>query len=236
TSNPSTPSRSSEATSERLRSQLVSVGERSIGFDKVIGEEAARRRSSGEYRITELAETVSRQNKALPDEVGREDRAAGGRWCMANDVLDKLQNSVIGKLEQVTKLVEDLALCETQGLRGMGAVSDEPLRWDVLYYIYEQTSNAHQHSEERTAAVMQGARVVAESDLACKSVLPVGMQGLCVALRLLVEPGETKSSARFIQQRFQQDGNSIQTQLMQLTDHNEPQLFRASPVEPVVEH
>ncbi|KAF4735962.1 hypothetical protein FOZ62_026092, partial [Perkinsus olseni] len=33
--------------------------------------------------------------------------------------------------------------------------SDEPLRRDVLHYIYEQTSNVHQHSEECTAAIMQ---------------------------------------------------------------------------------
>ncbi|KAF4707671.1 hypothetical protein FOZ62_028503 [Perkinsus olseni] len=61
-----------------------------------------------------------------------------------------------------------------------------------------------------------------------------------VAQAHLVENlSETKSTARFIQQRFEQDGSkldSIQTQLMQLTDHNEPQLFRASPVAPVVEH
>ncbi|KAF4678705.1 hypothetical protein FOZ60_016243 [Perkinsus olseni] len=33
--------------------------------------------------------------------------------------------------------------------------SDDPLRRDVLHYIYEQTSNVHQHSEECTAAIMQ---------------------------------------------------------------------------------
>ncbi|KAF4666984.1 hypothetical protein FOL46_002770 [Perkinsus olseni] len=123
TSNPSTPPRSAEATSERLRSQLLSVGERFIGFDKVIGEEAARRRTSEEHRITDLAETVSRLDKALSDEVRRRTESTNTLTRvteqMANDMLEKLQNSVIGKLEQVTKLVENLALRTTTLERGM---------------------------------------------------------------------------------------------------------------------
>ncbi|KAF4749476.1 hypothetical protein FOZ63_003645 [Perkinsus olseni] len=123
TSNPSTPPRSAEATSERLRSQLLSVGERFIGFDRVIGEEAARRRTSEEHRITDLAETVSRLDKALCDEVRRRTESTNALTRvteqMANDMLEKLQNSVIGKLEQVTKLVENLALRTTTLERGM---------------------------------------------------------------------------------------------------------------------
>ncbi|KAF4687452.1 hypothetical protein FOZ60_003976 [Perkinsus olseni] len=123
TSNPSTPPRSAEATSERLRSQLLSVGERFIGFDRVIGEEAARRRTSEEHRITDLAETVSRLDKALSDEVRRRTESTNTLTRvteqMANDMLEKLQNSVIGKLEQVTKLVENLALRTTTLERGM---------------------------------------------------------------------------------------------------------------------
>ncbi|KAF4738629.1 hypothetical protein FOZ63_018235 [Perkinsus olseni] len=124
--------------------------------------------------------------------------------------------------------------------------SDEPLRRDVLHYIYEQTSNVHQHSEECTAAIMQcltqllnaleigmhktEGRVIENMSLNAELQhdLMKSLSKLDTVTRycsdneahLVENLSETKSSARFIQQRFEQDGNkldSIQTHLMQLT-------------------
>ncbi|KAF4678793.1 hypothetical protein FOZ60_016102, partial [Perkinsus olseni] len=109
--------------------------------------------------------------------------------------------------------------------------SNGTLRRDVLHYIYEQTSNVHQHSEEYTAAIMQCLTPLLNA-------LEIGMHfsrigvGANVVVQavtrycsdneahLVENLSETKSSARFIQQRYEQDGNeldSIQTQLMLLT-------------------
>ncbi|KAF4725696.1 hypothetical protein FOZ62_025629 [Perkinsus olseni] len=123
--------------------------------------------------------------------------------------------------------------------------SDEPLRRDVLHYIYEQTSNVHQHSEECTAAIMQcltqllNASEIRMHFVTTRDLVTHTRNCSDNEAHLVENLSETKSSACFIQQRFEQEGNkldSIQTQLMQLTDHNEPQLPRASPVAPVVEH
>ncbi|KAF4718166.1 hypothetical protein FOZ62_011273, partial [Perkinsus olseni] len=102
--------------------------------------------------------------------------------------------------------------------------SDEPLRRDVLHYIYEQTSNVHQHSEECTAAIMQCLTQLLNA-------LEIGMHAVtrycsdnemsaAEEAHLVENLSETKSSARFIQQRYEQDGNeldSIQTYSMLLT-------------------
>lgn len=47
-------------------------------------------------------------------------------------------------------------LVETEtNVRGLCPQIYEPLRRDVLHYIFEQTSNVHLHNEECTAALMQ---------------------------------------------------------------------------------
>ncbi|EER19990.1 SF-assemblin, putative [Perkinsus marinus ATCC 50983] len=116
-----TSSTSPQRSSERLRSQLLSVGETFIGFDKVIEDEAAKRRSSEEHRVTDLADTVTRLDKALSDEVRRRSESTNTLTRvteqMANDMLDRLQNGILGRLEEVAKTVETLALRE-EGFRG----------------------------------------------------------------------------------------------------------------------
>ncbi|KAF4677004.1 hypothetical protein FOL47_004002 [Perkinsus chesapeaki] len=85
-------------------------------------------RSSDRHRIEDMAETVSQLDKALSDEVRRatirrrtESTNTLNKMTeqMANEMLDKLQSRVLGKLEKATKAVEALAMRTTTLERGM---------------------------------------------------------------------------------------------------------------------
>uniref|UniRef100_A0A0G4IBE9 SF-assemblin n=1 Tax=Chromera velia CCMP2878 TaxID=1169474 RepID=A0A0G4IBE9_9ALVE len=98
--------------SDKLRGQLISVGERFIGFDKTIEDEAVRRKQVSEKRFGDLTESLVRLEKAMNAEIKR--RVEANKTLqqltekMANQMFERLQQKVHHQLQKIAVAIDAL--------------------------------------------------------------------------------------------------------------------------------
>jgi hypothetical protein len=99
---------------EKLRNKLVDVGQRFIGFDKAVEEDTLKRRTNEVKRLKEAHERVAKLEKALNCEIKRRvdanKQVQGLTEHLANDMLDKLQSSIMERMEKLAISIESLTL------------------------------------------------------------------------------------------------------------------------------
>jgi len=99
---------------DKLRSKLVDVGQRFIGFDKVVEEDTVKRRGVELQRIQAVHEGLLKLEKALNVEIKR--RVDANKMVqsmtetLANDMLDRLQSKILQRLEKLASSIESLML------------------------------------------------------------------------------------------------------------------------------
>lgn len=104
--------------SSRLRTQLNLVGERFVGFDDAIADEAKRRREEDEKRYKYYLESLDRLQMALNSEMQRQCEASKAMreslQKMSNDMLIDLQRELHSRLDKYSgELHKLLGRCET---------------------------------------------------------------------------------------------------------------------------
>lgn len=104
--------------SDALRGKLLSVGERFVGFDKVMEEETLRRRMLEEQRIAEIVDGVQNLERGVNNEIRRRVESnkslQGMTERFANEMLDDLQRKMLNRMERLTCAVESLQMrCQT---------------------------------------------------------------------------------------------------------------------------
>jgi len=99
---------------DRLRNKLVDVGQRFIGFDKVIESDTVKRRQIEMQKHTAAQEGLIKLEKAMNSEIKR--RVDANKQVqaltehMANDMLEKLQANIVVRIEKLAASIESLTL------------------------------------------------------------------------------------------------------------------------------
>lgn len=136
--------RGGDANSARLRSELVGLGERFIGFDKVVEEDTLRRKAAEASRVVEVQEGLVKLEKALNAEIKR--RVEANKTLqqiteqLANDMLDRVQKKVLRRMERLTVGIESLSTrCTTleRGLQQFKGELPSKLQVDTAALIRE---------------------------------------------------------------------------------------------------
>jgi len=98
--------------SDKLRSKLVDVGQRFIGFDKVVEDDTVTRKDTEEKRIQDARSGLLKLEKALNVEIKR--RVEANKTVqemtetLANNMLDRLQSKILARIENLTNSLDSL--------------------------------------------------------------------------------------------------------------------------------
>merc|ERR1719324_846372 len=89
---------------DKLRTKLVDVGQRFIGFDKVIEEDTVKRRQQEIKKLAAAQEGLMKLERALNTEIKRRVDANRQVQCLteqlANDMLQRLQSNILVRIEK----------------------------------------------------------------------------------------------------------------------------------------
>jgi len=106
------PDKSSER--ERLRNKLIDVGQRFVGFDKVVEGDTVKRKQNDTHRIAAAQEGLSKLEKAMNCEIKR--RVDANKQVqaltehLANDMLERLQSNIMVRIEKLAASIESLSM------------------------------------------------------------------------------------------------------------------------------
>jgi len=98
--------------SDKLRSKLVDVGQRFIGFDKIVEEDTISRKGTEQKRIDDAKSGLTKLEKALNVEIKR--RVEANKTVqemtetLANNMLDRLQSKILARIEKLTHSLDSL--------------------------------------------------------------------------------------------------------------------------------
>jgi len=98
--------------SDKLRSKLVDVGQRFIGFDKIVEEDTILRKGTEQKRIDDAKTGLMKLEKALNVEIKR--RVEANKTVqemtetLANNMLDRLQSKILARIEKLTQSLDSL--------------------------------------------------------------------------------------------------------------------------------
>eukprot|EP00927_Polykrikos_kofoidii_P085032 TRINITY_DN9130_c0_g1_i2.p1 TRINITY_DN9130_c0_g1~~TRINITY_DN9130_c0_g1_i2.p1 ORF type:complete len:301 (+),score=72.32 TRINITY_DN9130_c0_g1_i2:181-1083(+) len=99
---------------DRLRNKLVDVGQRFVGFDKVIEEDTVKRRQQELKKLSAAQEGLMKLERALNCEIKRRVDANKQVQCLteqlANDMLQRLQSNILVRIEKLAASIESLTL------------------------------------------------------------------------------------------------------------------------------
>jgi transcriptional regulator NrdR family protein len=101
-----------DQSSDKLRSKLVDVGHRFIGFDKIVEEDTLVRKDTEQKRIDDAKIGLTKLEKALNVEIKR--RVEANKTVqemtetLANNMLDRLQSKILARIEKLTKSLDSM--------------------------------------------------------------------------------------------------------------------------------
>lgn len=99
---------------ERLRTKLQDVGQRFIGFDKVIQEDTIKRRQNEVKNMSAAQDALLQLEKALNNEikrrVGANKQVQALTETLANDMLERLQSNILVRVEKLASSIESLTM------------------------------------------------------------------------------------------------------------------------------
>jgi len=99
---------------DKLRSKLIEVGQRFVGFDKIVEEETVKRKGLEKQRIAQVQEGLLKLEKALNLEIKR--RVDANKTVqqmtdqLANGMLERLQTMILQRIEKLAGSIESLTL------------------------------------------------------------------------------------------------------------------------------
>eukprot|EP00928_Gymnodinium_smaydae_P046969 TRINITY_DN31314_c0_g1_i1.p1 TRINITY_DN31314_c0_g1~~TRINITY_DN31314_c0_g1_i1.p1 ORF type:complete len:292 (+),score=84.50 TRINITY_DN31314_c0_g1_i1:86-961(+) len=99
---------------DRLRNKLVDVGQRFIGFDKVIEEDTLKRRQQEMKKLSAAQDGLVKLERAMNSEIRRRvdanKQVQSLTETLANDMLQRLQSALIVRIEKLAASIESLTL------------------------------------------------------------------------------------------------------------------------------
>jgi ribosomal protein S15P/S13E len=99
---------------DRLRNKLVDVGQRFVGFDKVVEGDTVKRRTAEKEKFLAVQEGVMKLERAMNSEIKRRvdanKQVQGLTEHLANDMLERLQGGLIVRIEKLATSIESLTL------------------------------------------------------------------------------------------------------------------------------
>lgn len=120
--------RGSEAR-DRLRNKLIDVGQRFVGFDKVIECDTVRRKQQEASKVSCAQEGLLKLEKAMNAEIRRRvdanKQVQGLTEQMANDMLERLQGSILARVETLAACIQSLTLRSTALEKGIAQFRGE---------------------------------------------------------------------------------------------------------------
>lgn len=99
---------------DRLRNKLIDVGQRFVGFDKVIEGDTVTRRKTEVQNLSAAQEGLMKLEKAMNSEIKR--RVDANKQVqsltehLANDMLERLQSNILIRIEKLASSIESLTL------------------------------------------------------------------------------------------------------------------------------
>lgn len=112
-----------DAKNEKLRGKLINVGERFIGFDSLVRDDAIKRKSVDERKYQELTEKLANLERSVNAEIKRRLDASKTLQMMieqmANDMFDRLQKKVQRHIDRLALQIDDLNTRSGDVVRGI---------------------------------------------------------------------------------------------------------------------
>jgi len=138
---------------EKLRGKLVDVGQRFIGFDKVIEEDTVKRRQQEIKKVAAAQDGLRKLEGALNSEIKR--RVDANKQVqslteqLANDMLQRLQGNILVKIEKLGATIESLTLRCTALEKGISQFRGElPSKLQVdTAALVKEISELRRHME-----------------------------------------------------------------------------------------
>eukprot|EP00929_Paragymnodinium_shiwhaense_P100728 TRINITY_DN6326_c0_g1_i1.p1 TRINITY_DN6326_c0_g1~~TRINITY_DN6326_c0_g1_i1.p1 ORF type:complete len:298 (-),score=105.61 TRINITY_DN6326_c0_g1_i1:165-1058(-) len=97
---------------DKLRNKLVDVGQRFVGFDKVIEEDTTKRRQQEVKKLAAAQDGLGRLEKAMNAEIRRRVEANKHVQTLvdhyASDMLQRLQSTIMGRIQNLTDSISGL--------------------------------------------------------------------------------------------------------------------------------
>mmetsp|Transcript_7793 Transcript_7793/g.17010 ORF Transcript_7793/g.17010 Transcript_7793/m.17010 type:complete len:291 (+) Transcript_7793:63-935(+) len=99
---------------DRLRNKLIDVGQRFVGFDKVIEGDTIKRKQQEVVKVSTAQEGLLKLEKALNSEIRRRvdanKQVQSLTETLANDMLERLQANILVRIEKLAASIESLTL------------------------------------------------------------------------------------------------------------------------------
>mmetsp|Transcript_73611 Transcript_73611/g.157885 ORF Transcript_73611/g.157885 Transcript_73611/m.157885 type:complete len:301 (+) Transcript_73611:102-1004(+) len=99
---------------DRLRTKLIDVGTRFVGFDKVIEGDTVKRRQAEVQKLSAVQEGLMKLEKAMNAEIKRRvdanKQVQSLTETLANDMLERLQGNILVRIEKLASSIESLTL------------------------------------------------------------------------------------------------------------------------------
>merc|ERR550532_2098647 len=145
---------------DKLRNKLVDVGQRFIGFDKVIESDTVKRRQIEMQKQSTAQEGLIKLEKAMNSEIKR--RVDANKQVqaltehMANDMLEKLQANIVVRIEKLAASIESLTLrCSAleKGIAQFRGELPSKLQVDTAALVKEITELRRHMDQDRKSRI-----------------------------------------------------------------------------------
>jgi hypothetical protein len=145
---------------DRLRNKLVDVGQRFLGFDKVIEEDTVKRRQQEAKKLAAAQEGLVKLERALNCEIKR--RVAANNQVQAlteqfaNDMLQRLQSNILVRIEKLAASIGSLTLRCTALEKGISQFRGElpsKLQVDTAVLVKEISELRRQMEADRQSRI-----------------------------------------------------------------------------------
>jgi len=150
--------------SDKLRSKLVEVGQRFVGFDKTVEEATLQRKGLEKQRIATVQEGLVKLERALNVEIRR--RVDANKTVqqmtdqLANGMLERLQTTILRRIEKLANSIESLTLrCTTleQGISQFKGELPSKIQVDTAALVKEISCLRQQMEQDKKERVQRDA-------------------------------------------------------------------------------
>mmetsp|Transcript_102490 Transcript_102490/g.265042 ORF Transcript_102490/g.265042 Transcript_102490/m.265042 type:complete len:306 (-) Transcript_102490:161-1078(-) len=145
---------------DRLRGKLIDVGQRFVGFDKVIEGDTVKRKQQEIKKFSAAQEGLMKLEKAMNCEIKR--RVDANKQVqalteqLANDMLERLQGNILMRIEKLASSIESLTLRCTALEKGIAQFRGElpsKLQVDTAALVKEISELRRQMEMDRKARI-----------------------------------------------------------------------------------
>lgn len=144
----------------RLRNKLIDVGQRFVGFDKVIEGDTVKRRQQEMTKIAAAQDGLAKLEKAMNCEikrrVGANNQVQNLTEQLANDMLERLQSNILVRIEKLAASIESLTLrCSAleKGIAQFRGELPSKLQVDTAALVKEITELRRHMDQDRKSRI-----------------------------------------------------------------------------------